>query len=264
MPVPSTTAAAQRPTTVRDELVPVAGGQLHIRCAGQGDTTIVLVAGFEADADIWSAVSPDLEAESRVCAYDRFGSGTSSPSLRDQTFATQADDLHTLLDVAGEPGPYVVVGHSFGGALAVTFASTYTDEVTGLLLLDASPTTWPDTACGVADDGSEVAASFRTTCEMFEPEGNVERLDAHAAFDLVAQIDSLGDVPMIVAPAAERLYPGLAEAEARRLRAAWDAGQGGWAALSTTSQVVPVANTGHNIQVDQPERVAMLIEGLLP
>ena len=263
-PAPSTTASVHRPRTTRDELVPVAGGELHLRCAGEGDTTVLLIAGFEANADTWTAITPDLEFETRVCAYDRFGTGTSSSPRSDQTFETQADDLHTLLDAAGEPGPYVVVGHSFGGAEAVTFAATYRDEVVGALLLDASPATWPDTACAVGNDGSDVAASFQTTCAMFGPDGNAEGLDAHAAFDLVAQIDSLRDVPMIVAPAAERPYAGLAEAEATRLRAAWDAGQTHWASLSTTSEVVPVAKTGHNIQVDQPEHVVALIERLLP
>jgi EmrB/QacA subfamily drug resistance transporter len=263
VPAP-TSSGVQRPTTARDELVPVAGGQLHIRCAGEGDTTIVLIAGFEANTDIWNAVTPDLQSKARVCAYDRFGTGTSSSPPSDQTFATQAENLHTLLEAAGEPGPYIVVGHSFGGAEAVTFASMHTSEVVGLLLLDASPATWPDTACGVVNDGSEVAASFQTTCAMFEPDGNAERLDAHAAFDLVAQIDSLDDLPVVVAPAAERAYTGLAEAEAARLRAAWDAGQAHWASLSTTAEIVAVANTGHNIQVDQPAQVVALVGGLLP
>lgn len=263
-PVATSAPAVQRPTTARDEIIPVAGGQLHIRCAGEGDTTIVLIAGFEANADIWRAVSSDLESEARVCAYDRFGTGTSSPPPGDQTFATQADGLHTLLEAAGEPGPYVLVGHSFGGAEAVTFASMHTDEVVGLLLLDASPPSWPDAACAVVDDGSEVAASFQATCAMFDPDSNAERLDAHASFELVGQIDSLGDVPMIVAPAADRPYPSLAEAEATRLRAAWDGGQAGWASLSTASQVLPVANTGHNIQIDQPAAVVALTAELLP
>jgi hypothetical protein len=109
-----------------------------------------------------------------------------------------------------------------------------------------------------------VAASFETVCTTFEADNNAERFDAHAAFGLVAEIDSLGDVPMIVAPAAERPYPGLAEAEAGRLRAAWDAGQTHWASLSTSAEIVPVADTGHNIQVDQPAKVVELISRLLP
>ena len=54
----------------------------------------------------------------------------------------------------------MVVGHSFGGAEAVTFASLFADEVTGLVLLDASPTSWPTEVCAVPDDGSDMAAQL--------------------------------------------------------------------------------------------------------
>ena len=82
---------------------------------------------------------PALSGQSRVCSYARFGTGASDPPTTPQTFATSARDLHTLLNEIGEPGPFVVVGHSYGGAQAVTFAATYPDEVEGLVLLDATP-----------------------------------------------------------------------------------------------------------------------------
>ena len=81
-----------------------------------------------------------------------------------QTFATQAADLHTLLQSAGEPGPYVIVGHSFGGAEAVTFASMFPTEVRGLLLVDASPPAWNTAICAVPDDGSDAAGVFQALC----------------------------------------------------------------------------------------------------
>jgi pimeloyl-ACP methyl ester carboxylesterase len=48
-----------------------------------------------------------------------------------------AADLHTLLDRAGESGPYVLVGHSAGGTYVMTFAARYPDEVAGMVLLDS-------------------------------------------------------------------------------------------------------------------------------
>ena len=262
-PAPSTTSAVRRPTTARDELVPVAGGQLHIRCAGEGDTTVVLIAGFEANADIWTAVTPDLESETRVCAYDRFGTGTSSPpperpDVRDPgRRPPRAAGCRRRARSLRRRRP--LLRRCRGGDVRLDVRRRGRRAAPA----GRQPGHWPDTACAVVDDGSEVAASFQATCAMFDPDGNIERLDAHAAFDLVAEIDSLGDVPMIVAPAAERPYPGLAEAEATRLRAAWDAGQAHWASLSTASEVVPVADTGHNIQVDQPGIVVDLIQRLL-
>ena len=110
-----------RPTGPVDALVGIGKGRLHLRCAGSGDTTVLLIAGWGDGGDAWGDVETKLVEAPRVCAYARFGTGTSDPPLTTQTFTTQSDDLHALLEDAGEPGPYVVVGHSFGGAEAVTF-----------------------------------------------------------------------------------------------------------------------------------------------
>jgi pimeloyl-ACP methyl ester carboxylesterase len=49
-----------------------------------------------------------------------------------------AADLHTVLDRAEVPGPYVLAGHSFGGLYVQTFAANYPDQVAGLVLLDST------------------------------------------------------------------------------------------------------------------------------
>ena len=90
---------------------------------------------------------------------------TSDPPPADQTCVTQATILHALLESIGEPGPYVLVGHSYRGAEAVTFASLFPAEVTGLVLLDASPVTWHEATCSASDDGSDTAHAFRGQCE---------------------------------------------------------------------------------------------------
>jgi pimeloyl-ACP methyl ester carboxylesterase len=47
-------------------------------------------------------------------------------------------DLHALLTAANEPGPYVLVGASWGGLIARLYASTYPDQVAGLILVDGA------------------------------------------------------------------------------------------------------------------------------
>src|SRR5439155_3562048 len=47
--------------------------------------------------------------------------------------------LHTLLAASGNAGPYVLVGHSTGGAYVRIFAARYPDEVAGMVLLDSQP-----------------------------------------------------------------------------------------------------------------------------
>ncbi len=263
----STTAHAEtRPTALLDELVDVGGARTHVRCVGRGPATVLLISGFEAGADAWGAVEPALTARTRVCSYDRPGTGTSDPPAAIATFATQAHDLRDLLTAVREPGPYVVVGHSFGGAQSISFSAAYPDEVIGVVLVDASPANWPLSLCAVADDGSDAATIVHSLCAGWsEPTSNVEHLDVVAAFADVATITTLGSLPMAVISAVDRQLPaGLATDEVERLTAAWDQGQRQWGQLSTVSHLVPVEDSSHDIQLDHPDVVIDQIVRLLP
>lgn len=256
---PTTTSIdiVERPNGVVDDLVAVDSGRMHLRCEGTGDSTVLLLAGWDEDGTNWSTIEPSLAETTRVCSYSRLGTGTSDSPRTPQTFETQATDLHALLAEAGEPGPYVIVGHSFGGPEAVTFTSQYPDEVAGLMLLDASPVTWPTTICSVA--------AYEPLCAvMHDPALDQERLDTVPAFEAVAAIDSLGDVPMTVMTAPHRIDPALPPAELARLDTAWAQGVERWASLSSASTVVTVEDTGHHIQLDQPAAVIDAVVALLP
>jgi pimeloyl-ACP methyl ester carboxylesterase len=253
----TTGATIDRPTGDRDELVDIDGGRMHLRCVGRGRTTVLLLAGWGAAGDAWGVIERASAERARVCSYSRFGTGTSDPQVATQTFTTQAADLDALLTEAGEPGPYVIVGHSFGGAEAVTFATTHPDEVVGLLLLDASPTDWPAHVCTVV--------AWAAGCEiMRDPTRDPERLDVFAAFDEVAAITSLDDLPMVVVTAAHRRDPGPSPTEYERLDAAWADGMERWAALSSASTIVTIEDTGHDIHVDQPQLVIDELLKLIP
>lgn len=251
--VSPTSTAVERPSESLDELVTISAGQLHIRCSGTGDTTVLLLAGWDHASEDWAVVEPTIAEHTRVCAYDRFGTGTSDTPSTTQTFETQVADLHELLDEIGDPGPFVVVGHSFGGAEAVTFASTYPDEVDGLMLVDASPTGWPDTVCSVPANAGGCAL-------MRDPARDGEQLDVFPAFEQVATITTLGDLPMTILTAAHREGFGLTPGELTRLDTIWRDGTERWAQLSTGSNVVTVDDTGHAIQDDQP---AIFIDELM-
>jgi pimeloyl-ACP methyl ester carboxylesterase len=263
---PSASAAtdAGRDEPLIDKRVVVHGARLHVRCVGQGATTVVLIAGFSDGGQNWGAIEPTIAKTARVCSYARFGDGTSDLPPRAQTFATQAGDLRTLLRAVNERGPYVVVGHSYGGAEAVTFASLFTKQVRGLLLIDASPVTWLSALCAVADDGSEAARSLLADCaRQSDPAHNLEHLDGPAAFAAVAKIDSLGRLPMRVTTASSHEFTGLDPAEATRLNDVWNAGQDHWTSLSSAARLVSVDNTSHYIQSDQPAIIIAQIQQLL-
>ena len=109
---------------------------LYLDCRGSGSPTIVLEAGSGADSGTWSAVHDELATTTRTCAYDRTGRGRSDPRPRHPS-PMRRPTCEPLLAAAREPGPFVLVGHSLGGAFGRVFAATYRDEVAGLVLVDA-------------------------------------------------------------------------------------------------------------------------------
>jgi pimeloyl-ACP methyl ester carboxylesterase len=132
------TELADRAYPPPGEMVAVGGHSLHINCVGQGSPTVVLDAGSGGMSAHWVRVQREVSDATRVCAYDRAGMGWSEmgPEPRDARRIT--GELHTLLGKAGIEGPYVLVGHSFGGMYMQTYAARYPDEVAGVALVDSS------------------------------------------------------------------------------------------------------------------------------
>jgi pimeloyl-ACP methyl ester carboxylesterase len=132
------TELAERAYPPPGEMVDVGGHRLHINCAGQGSPTVVLDAGAGGFSAQWVRVQREVSGTTRVCAYDRAGMGWSEmgPEPRDAKQIT--GELHTLLGKAGIEGPFVLVGHSFGGMYMQTYAARYPDEVAGVALVDSS------------------------------------------------------------------------------------------------------------------------------
>ena len=252
-----------RPVETVDELVSVGGARMHVRCIGVGDTTLLLIAGFDDGGDNWGPIENAL-LPARVCSYARFGTGTSDSPPTTQMFSSQAEDLHELMHSIGERGPYLVVGHSSGGEQAVVFTSMFPAEVTGLVLIDATPPTMYEAVCNVPDDGSEAARSLRESCStLSDPANNPERFDFDAAIAEVVEIDSLGDLPMVVITAAQHPIPGLDPDDQAELNETWHAGQQHWLSLSPLAELISVERAGHYVHLDRPAIVIGAIRGLL-
>jgi pimeloyl-ACP methyl ester carboxylesterase len=120
------------------ELIDVGPYRLNLVCTGAGSPTVLLIPGAGEISAIWGWIQPAVAQDTRVCAYDRAGRGWSDPGTGPQDGIELARDLHTLLDRAHERGPFVVVGHSFGGLHARIYASEYPAEVVGAVLLDVT------------------------------------------------------------------------------------------------------------------------------
>jgi pimeloyl-ACP methyl ester carboxylesterase len=123
---------------MRGQLVDVGPYRLHLECTGSGGPTVILEPGGGGSAASMGLIAPAVARDSRVCVYDRAGRGWSDPAATPPDGAQIATDLHTLLNRAHVPGPYVLAGHSFGGLYVRTYAAKYPGEVAGLVLVDST------------------------------------------------------------------------------------------------------------------------------
>jgi pimeloyl-ACP methyl ester carboxylesterase len=122
----------------RGQLYTVNGHQMHIVCMGEGSPAVILQAGGLADSLWWYRIQNQLAEHTRVCAFDRPGLGWSEPVSGSRDALTIVGELHTLLDQAGVPAPYVMAGHSHGAVLTRVYAAEYPEEVAGIVLVDSS------------------------------------------------------------------------------------------------------------------------------
>ncbi len=265
-------------------LVDIGGGRhLYLECKGSGGPTVVLEAGYRSPATVWTddivqpenprtMVLPGVAAFTRVCAYERPGTdgvvdGRPQPSRSDpvpmpRTAQSVVTDLHTLLHVAGIPDPYVLVGHSLGGLFVRLYASTYPDEVVGLVLVDA----WSEKLHSLLIP--EQWSSYVRLNSVIPPEmrnnAAYETLDfaaASAEMSTAASAHPLRSMPVVV---LSHTQPFGVPEEAlgfppELLEKAWSKAQDGLTTLVPNSQHIIATESGHYIQLQQPDLVITAI-----
>jgi 3-oxoadipate enol-lactonase len=100
-------------------------------------STYVLIHGFGFDKEQWKLQTDQLVKEgNRVITYDLRGFGESSVPVLGEKYS-HADDLEALLKTLGVEGA-TIVGHSFGGAVAIDFAAKKPGMAEGLVLMASS------------------------------------------------------------------------------------------------------------------------------
>src|SRR5918994_3815756 len=120
------------------EMVDVGTHSLHINCLGEGSPTVILEAANFGMSAHWVRVQQQLAKTTRVCAYDRAGLGWSEAGPEPRDARQISSELRTLLKGANTEGPYVLVGHSYGGLYAQMYAARYPKQVAGMVLVDST------------------------------------------------------------------------------------------------------------------------------
>lgn len=128
------------------------GVRFNVVRMGQAGPAVIFVHGLPLDnhSSFYMTLAPEVSKHARVVLYDLRGHGRSEQPPTGYTGDDMADDLAALLETLGET-QVIVVGHSFGGYVALRFAANHPDRVHGLVLLDGQS--------GIADIGARIAAS---------------------------------------------------------------------------------------------------------
>lgn len=176
------------------------GRKLNVRCIGTGTPTVVLEAGgTSSNIDNWPiAFLEAIGRETTTCYYSRAGGHGSTRIVgglmtRDQILDDAFTMLDTLRDERGVQGPYVWVGWSFGGSVALMEALHSPADSAGLVILD---TDFP------GDFLAQCAASGRTNADcQAEYEGDKEAKSIER--DLVANLRPLPDIPLAMVTAMQ-------------------------------------------------------------
>jgi len=275
-------------------MIDVGGRRLHLLCKGaHAGPTVVIEQGAGSPSILWWPIQDKVATFSGICTYDRAGYLWSDPAARSRTLEARVEDLHTLLANGHVPGPYILVGHSFGGPIIRLYARTYPTEIAGLVLVDT-----PEEQVILRpsyDDYVKKLGYFATTLEFAARVGLVrlaaaflrkvpDGLDAGAYGALKAGAvrpgfframgddpvslsrnpatlralsgaGSLGNTPLVVITHGQP-FPGPAAV----LEDGWLDGQHRLAALSTRSELVLAHQSNHMIQSDQPDIVIAAIK----
>ncbi len=281
------------------QLVDVGGYQMHIDCLGQGSPTVILEAGMGDSSLTWTYVKPDVAKYTRVCSYDRAGYGWSEASPFPRTASKEVEELHTLLAKANIQAPYVLVGHSLGGVNMRVFAHKYPEEVIGLVLVDSAqekqnrnpvikkaneegvrqvrmlvllnsigimallPDFIPNP--GLPDDVYTQLQATEASNGHFKT-WLAEMNEAEASYDQVRsmQIGSFGNMPLVVISRGHwDTLPVLSDDENQEIWEVWQELQSELVELSSEAKQIVAKQSGHFIQIDQPDLVIDAIDEVI-
>ena len=264
------------------EIFPISDTALHLVCKGEGQPTIILEAGLGGNYLDWTLAQPLIARHHRVCAYDRAGAGFSQSTARSRTAANITDDLHELIAKADLQRPLILVGHSFGGMMALHYAFRFPSDIAGLILLDPMH---PDQFTRFVEAGVEVptepnlilgrTASFAATYAL--PQSLHARAMYLAGSD-TARIFMVKEMRWMLLDAAEVKaagYPHLPSLILLHGNREWDGSypdgrmERAWLAMHTelaqsigAPPPIAVAQSGHQLALDAPEAVASAVEEL--
>jgi pimeloyl-ACP methyl ester carboxylesterase len=244
-------------------MVDVGGHRLFTVCMGRGSPTVLLQNGYAMGWEDWIDVQQRVAQSTRVCAFDRAGFGLSDPApILPVTAQDVVADLHALTLALDEQGPFVLAGFSVGGLISRLYASTYPNDIAGIVLIESTPPEWLDQSLVTTPASLRTNALFRLSGrDPFNPVSPdltaPETIDFITSAAQVRRGGALPEVPVIsIVAGSPNNGPGMAADDLNRRWGALQQQQS--AALGATQ--ITAKTSGHTVPLTQPDLVAGAIE----
>lgn len=274
--------------------------RLHYLKEGSGGPTVVFETAFDPAGHLqWYNIQKELPKNFTTISYDRAGILWSERGENPKSGEKIADELHSLLEKANAPKPYILVGHSLGGLFVRFFVKKYPNDVAGVILVDSqfpndekylSPELYKMVNQGLPGGFLKFANTFGIARLMFkgmfpneekykyqntmmpalihksayavlEEQDNMESIKIESA-----KITSFGSIPLTIITAGDNnRFNSFIENEKLRTEMinAWSKMQKDLLSLSTNSKQVIALNSGHYINQDQPEIIENTINEMI-
>jgi pimeloyl-ACP methyl ester carboxylesterase len=220
---------------------------------GEGEATVVFEAGWGNDWTPWDSVAAEVAVHTRVFAYSRPGYGRSEWYEQPRDVTHIVDNLREILVAQSVAPPYVLVGHSFGGAYMELYAKAHPEEVAGLVLIDPRHRSFSAVCTGAGFEGCVVPDALLATLPPFQ-------VDEYIAYQHVAEeigpLGAFGTYPVRVLTATEHGFV----PEVEHL---WQAMLGDLANEAVDGVQDIFQGAGHNLQLERPHEVAEVILSLV-
>ena len=105
---------------------------------GTGSPVVVFESGLGESLEGWKQIQDSVSKITTTISYDRLGLGKSSATENPRTLENLVTELNGFLENEEIEGPFILVGHSFGGFIIRKFQNTYPEKVLGLIMVDPS------------------------------------------------------------------------------------------------------------------------------
>ena len=118
------------------EIIEISGADVHVLTEGNSGPVILMIHGASANAREFAfSLAPGLSDRHRVLMVDRPGHGHSERPEDGERLGVQAAQIAGVLQALAPGEKAVIVGHSFGGAVALRLTLDYPELVDSLVLL---------------------------------------------------------------------------------------------------------------------------------